>query len=226
MEKGIRQKIEEWTKTHAVKYHDSSTDISPTKQLEVLSSLFDSLKSEGVTAEEVLPYMQIIASPLAPKDIKSLKKIRKYRLHKDEDLKAILGRWCGASSDNLVASFNEIFYPNGEGGLDGRLIYEWMCRKRNIRPMSGITSAPSDDDIKEHLEAEPIQGLSLKSKKNYKDISIEIEKNDDTLESAMKKYRPFKVNPSNVFPEFPSVSGPDQEALEFFGLSGIPKEKL
>jgi hypothetical protein len=154
-----------------------------------------------------------------------LKKIRKYRSYSAEDASETLSRWCGAASENIVESFNSVFYIGTEESLSGRPIYEWMCRKRNIRPITSVTSNPSHNDIEEHLHAEPIEGLGVVKKKNN-NFTIGTTLLDDTLENVMKKYKPFTPNPKNIFNEFPEISGPSKEALEFFGISDIPKEKL
>lgn len=224
--RGIKDIVHLWINDNAEKYHGYSTDISPSKQAEAYAMLFNLLKDEGHGPDEVLAHMGAIISPAAPKDVKALKKIAKYRNFNDENARISLSRWCGGASQTIADAFNEVFYKDSDVILDSRPIYEAMCRKRGIKPQDRSIGRPNIQDVSEHLNSDPVEGLSLTRKVDIK--SKEEETEETELERELKKYKKFKINPENSFSATNAGElniGPDPDTLEFFGLSEVDKEK-
>jgi hypothetical protein len=217
----IESIIASWIEENAKKYHGITTDITPERQGEALLQVFSWLKEEGFSDVDVLRHIQKICSPLAPKDIKALKKISKHKKSPDDVAKKKLSIWCLRASEKLVAAFNEVYYGDSDISIPVEPIYKDMCRKRRVSPIETYTSKPTSKDIQDHLDSTPIEGLAPVNAReiNIEQENDEISDDETSIDDILNKFKMFKPNPKNVFSEFPEVSsGPDPDALKFFDV--------
>ena len=199
------------------KFPGGTIDIALSTQDEFLNGLFLDLKKNEFTREEVLPYARSIANAMAPNSFKAYLALNgRSKMPREEAMKKFEG-WVWSAAKKFSEYFNE-YYGDQSEGLDPDWVYRFMCGKRGIRPQNRNKSEPTEEEILGLVE---VEGNSSDIKQAVKKTGIglfEFEK----LPKRFEKIK-FKDTQDTQPEEFSSV---DQEALKFFGLDGIPKERL